>query len=169
MHSCKQLLGVLALVGFVISIIVHVATIFGFVPSRPFWLLHVGVFLVFVPMIPIWNRLVMSRLTGRSLVEAQRAHGELFWQSLRAVPIYVKTASLLCIAYYLAISSLGLAFGVAGAPPARLICSFSGGWMFFYLIPMVFFFWVEPRAREIQELARKSQPQRAPSANQQRA
>jgi len=165
MRSFKRSLGVLALTGFLASLIIHVTTFFGIVPPRLSWLLHSGIFLVFIPMILTWNRLVMSRRTGRSMAEAKRAHSELFSHSLRTVPIWVKAAYLLCFTYYVGISGSGLAAGIAGAPPEKLICSFSGGWMFFYSIPTVFFFWVEPRAREIQEVAYNEQ-QGPPSADQ---
>ena len=156
MRSFKRLLGGLALVGFMASLIVHAATLFGVDPPRLSWLLHVGVFLVFIPMILTWRRLVLSRQTGWSMAEAKRAHGELFWKSLACVPIWVKSASILCCAYSMA---MGMAVGMAGRLGGKTIGSFSGGWLFFYLMPAVFFFWVEPRAREIQEMPNADQPQ----------
>jgi len=147
-RSFKRLLGVLALVGFVASLIVHVTALFGIDPPRLSWLLHVGVFLVFIPMVLTWRRLVLSRQTGLSMAEAKRAHGELFWQSLASVPRWGKVACVLCCAYSM---TMGMAVGMAGGQDGKMIYSFSRGWLFFYLIPTVYFFWVEPRAREISE------------------
>ncbi len=159
-RSFKRLLGVLALAGFTASLSVHAATLLGKTPPRLFQLLHVGIFLVFVPMILTWRKLVLSRQTGLSMAEAKRAYGELFWQSLASVPTWVKVACVLCCIYS---TAMGMAVGVVGGQD-ELIRLFSGGWMLFYLIPAVFFFWVEPRAREIQEIPNTDQPPPPPAA-----
>ena len=98
---------------------------------------------MFVPMILTWRKLVLSRQTGLSMAEAKRAYGELFWQSLASVPTWVKVESVLCCIYS---TAMGMAVGVVGGQD-ELIRLFSGGWMLFYLIPAVFFFWVEPGAQ----------------------
>jgi hypothetical protein len=144
MRSSKRLLGVLSLAGLVASMAVHVLALCGIEPPRASWLLHVGIFVVWIPMICIWGRIVVSRQAGWSFAAAQQAHGELFWRSLQAVPTQFKVAFAFCFAYYLALSGLGIAKGA-------VFVSFSAGWMFFYSIAVVFFSWMEPAARKLQE------------------
>lgn len=53
----KRSTGVLALAGFVTSLVVHAVTFLSLYPPRPFWLLHLGIFVVFIPMVVSQNRL----------------------------------------------------------------------------------------------------------------
>jgi len=68
-------LGVFALTGFVVSLMVHGATFFGVVPPPgALWILHIGLFIAFVPMILI--------LTTKS----RRAGNEAFLRAARLIP-----------------------------------------------------------------------------------
>jgi hypothetical protein len=185
-----RLCGILAVVGFVISLLVHASTFFGVVPPKMTFLLHFGAIVIFIVAVLDWTRVAMSRRTTRSMAEARRAHAELSRQSIRAVPTWIKVVCVLCFAYT-ALNFVLLFVNMEGGAPgnegnhyylhihgkkvrdltadqfhqmeAYEVRGFSGHWMLFYLISAVFFLYVSPTVRMI---AFTGQPPNSPLAEE---
>jgi hypothetical protein len=152
--------------GLLASIVVHLLT---FVPGFPVamghvWPLHIVLFIPFFAMIV---RLKVLQPPGMTQREYQRA-------VMRYVPARVRIVAVSAFAY--AILNFGVFFvQTSGGGPmqrdgryyranhGRIIAEiseaeyhrlealevrgFSGHWLVFYAIPMIFFAWVEPKAR----------------------
>lgn len=89
MKKTLKVLVVIALTGFVLSLIAHFATYLGINPQKkyPFvWLLHIGVFIVFTPAV-----FIMKNMDRK---------GELFFlESAKYAPLWMKV--ICCVFLYM--------------------------------------------------------------------
>lgn len=150
----NTILGGLALVGFGLSLLAHVAALFGVdvqthVPSV--WLLHVGIFVVFVPMV-FQLRSLGSSTDARAL--------------LRGIPVWPALLVVLLFVYALVNFLVFVGGSGPGSPALRgssfvlerkgvlirqiteseyrtfraaEIRGFSGHWLVFYFVPFTHF------------------------------
>jgi hypothetical protein len=126
---------VLAAVGFVLSLIVHVTALFG-IPSplgEFSWLLHMGIFVVWLPTVIVSNRRVKD------------SRQKDFWKvALRGCPQWMKRLTQLCFIYAIINFILFMIFDIAGGgangsedgTPPGILRGFSGHWMAFYSAAM---------------------------------
>jgi hypothetical protein len=125
----------LAAVGLVLSLIVHVLALLG-MPS-PFgelsWLLHVGIFVVWLPTVIVSNTLVKDFKQKD------------FWKAaLRACPQWMKSLTGLFLTYAIINFILFMIFDIGGGDssgsengtPPSVLRGFSGHWMAFYSAAM---------------------------------
>jgi hypothetical protein len=123
---------VLALLGFVASVVVHVST-FAAAPglgmSRTWFLfLHLGVFVVFIPM----------ALSLRNDSEAGGAKGGRSAASFASAPAWMRTVLAVCVAYALVIFGMMIVNEPTHlANQARSARGCSAYWMVFYLASFV--------------------------------
>jgi len=120
---------VLAGLGFILSLWVHIGAVFGVkvAPDYFFVLLHVGIFVVFLPAV-----LVAQRLAGNT----RRSD---FWKVvLKDVPPWLRYAVYACFGYalvnFLFFATRAPAGGSGASPPTATWRGFSGHWMLFYCI-----------------------------------
>ncbi len=150
----KRSIGWIALGGFVVSLVVHVAAILGAdVQERfPFtWILHLGMFIVFVPTV-----LAVRRQPGRGNIMAL----------LGTFPPWARVVTPLLFAYVIVNFGIFMVGSADGTPAlhegkyvlhrrgevvreisttefhernAAVLRGFSGHWLLFYFVPFVFF------------------------------
>lgn len=126
MKSGMFLLSVLAAIGFVLSVCVHVAAVCGVVPpiGQAVWLLHIGIFVVWFPTVLIARR--VSRAEHRKDV----------WKMLWAgCPRWMRWVWYVLVPYV----ALNFIYFVATSSGhhqprdlAATLRAFSGHWMIFY-------------------------------------
>ena len=121
-----RFIGLLAFIGFILSLIIHLSTFFGpgISVTNPLTLaLHLGLFVVFIPFIISARRSVGRRMTLSVLREILPS-----WAVLAMILLFV----------YAVINFLLLFMGglETGTPIAR---GFSGHWLVFYFTPFVYF------------------------------
>ena len=115
----------LALVGFILSMWVHVQAISGHAPPTSLWMLHLGIFVVFIPTV-----LVAQKRVGKT-------NRKDFWTVvLRGAPEWMKYLLYVCFGY----AFVNFVWCLSKLPPGhhtgttprewRLM---SGHWMVFYL------------------------------------
>jgi hypothetical protein len=126
---------VLATIGLVLSLTVHVSSLLG-MPSplgEASWALHIGVFVVWFPAV----------LASRGLVKDFKQ--EDFWKAaLRACPTWMKYMTSLFFVYaivnFLTFMLLDVGGGKidpgSGGTPSSVLRGFSGHWMAFYSAAM---------------------------------
>jgi hypothetical protein len=125
----------LAALGLILSVMVHVLSLFG-LPS-PFggtsWFLHVGIFVVWLPTVLVANTLVKDF--------KQRD----FWKAaLRACPKWMKYLTYFFFGYAIFNFALFIIMDVSGGSgkgggsgtPSNVYRGFSGHWMAFYCVAM---------------------------------
>jgi hypothetical protein len=115
-------LAVLAGIGFVVSLLVHVAAWAGIAPPQAAWALHIGIFVVWLPTV-----LVSQGLT-RDFKQRD------FWTAaLRGAPSWAPMV-LKWLMGYAVVNFLLFMFqtGARGNDPALQARGFSGHWMIFY-------------------------------------
>ena len=121
----------------VASVLVHVLTYFGVDITRGWnsvYVLHFGVFVVFLAMIFYLRRNPLHR-TVRSALEAPR------W-------VWLAIAIAFAYAIYNFNHTLDALRGADAQVKALYgLRAFSGHWIVFYLVPSVFFVYIEPGAR----------------------
>lgn len=115
------ILQLLALAGFLASLLVHLAALAGAAVPQEAMALHLGVFLVFFPAVLLQNRLVVSR--DRS---------QIWSELLRGCPGWVKPTLYLLFGY--ALLNFFRDFVHKPEPQASPFRMFSGHWMLFYFI-----------------------------------
>jgi hypothetical protein len=155
-----------ALAGFLLALAVHIATVFGVDVSSRFpsvWLLHIGALLVFGLFVfsargafanGMKLHVIMDHLpTSAVLAVAVAFAYALFNFFLGTNVIGAGNAEVVAGQYVLTSHGRVLAhvseleYHLRRAWELRL---FSGHWLFFYLVPMVyFFFWREQPARQV--------------------
>lgn len=155
--TLKQTLGLIALVGFMISLLVHLLTYVGINAASffpPIWLLHIGIFVVFIPFV----------LSTQSI---QREHQRnALGVILKDVPLWAKLVLGFVFAYAMINFMLFIGLSEGGSPAiengryilqshgtfirelteseynwqqAYITRGFSGHWLLFYLAPAVYF------------------------------
>jgi hypothetical protein len=125
----------LAALGLVLSVIVHVLSLFGI--SSPFgetsWVLHTGIFVVWLPTILVANRMV------RDFRQKD------FWKvALRACPQWMKNLTYFFLGYailnfalfFISDFTAGDSAKHAGNTAPNVLRGFSGHWMVFYCVAM---------------------------------
>jgi len=165
----NSLLALLACLGFVLSLAVHVAALFGFNASTQIphlWLLHLGIFVVFIPMV---------------LTSQKRLGSKVSFAKLRAVfPAWVVTFGLV-LAVYVALNFLFTMISLREGGPgmqngkfvlqshgrfireltateytalkANEVRGFSGHWLIFYYIPLVYFLFAKRSNPAVEQTA----------------
>jgi hypothetical protein len=155
------LFGLLALLGFILSLAVHIASLFHIDVAQYFsfvWVLHLGIFVVFIPFVFISRKLFGNRLSPN------------FLQDNFSVQVIMLGKIIL---FYVVINFILFMIQSEGASPsilngkfaltnhgklvreiteneyhlfqARVLRGFSGHWLMFYFIPLVFFLFRKKR------------------------
>ena len=164
MTGVRRFFGLLALLGFVLSLIAHLASLTGFDVAAKYpyvWGLHVGIFVVFFPFV------LMSRKTlGRK---------PSFAQIRERFPLWVVAAGAIIFAYAM-LNFLLFGLRTEGGSPsthdgkfvleehgrfirelspaeytslkANEVRGFSGHWLVFYYIPFAYFMFYREPARQ---------------------
>jgi len=160
----KQLVPLIALIGFILSLVVHLLAIFGFDVLGRFpeaWLLHVGIFAVAIPM-------------G---IECKKefGHKPKFRDTLAILPGWVQVIEIALTVYAL-LNFVIFVMGAEGGNPsfnngiyslevhgkfvrelteeqyhlmkANTARGFSGHWLIFYFSPIAYF-WLRKKSSEI--------------------
>ena len=148
-HARLSLGSVYAVCGFIVALVVHVATFtpYSMSPANPFfWILHLGIFPIFIPTVLGLRRWsdVRSGFLGFKTSRLRRR------EILAFLPKWSVRAAALLFAYTFinfALSSGHLPSGNHGSTSipldpeqARyLVRAFSGHWLFFYAVPAIYF------------------------------
>jgi hypothetical protein len=118
----------LAAVGFLLSVAVHVATIAGIpIPGgQMIWTLHVGIFVVWIPTVLITSRIMRGE-----------RRQDLWKVMLSGCPAWMRLAAKVLLGYIILnfiyfMATSGRSGHHVGAPPPSVIRGFSGHWMLFY-------------------------------------
>ena len=158
----NRLIGLAALAGFVLSLVVHVSALLGFDVSAkvPYvWSLHVGIFFVFVPLV----------FSSRKAFGARPSLSEI----RKAFPAWVVALGTLILAYAALNFFLFMLATDGGSPSikdgkfilqshgkfirdlsaseyaafkANEVRGFSGHWLVFYFLPFAYFMFRKPEA-----------------------
>jgi hypothetical protein len=157
----EYLFGLLALLGFILSLTVHIASLFQIDVAQHIsfvWVLHLGVFVVFMPFILICRKLFGNRLSPN------------FLQDNFSIQVIILGKLIM---FYAVINFILFMIQSEGASPsvlngkfaltnhgklvreiteneyhlfqARVLCGFSGHWLIFYFVPLVFFLFRKKR------------------------
>ncbi len=158
----QRVLGIIALIGFMLSLAAHIAAVCGVAVAEhiPFiWLLHLGVFAVFIPLVFAMKNTMGNRPS--------------FKQIRAAFPAWVIVVGI-CLFVYVAVNFLLAMGGMEGEPgladngkyvlsqrgklireispaeftrfKANQIRAFSGHWLLFYFMPFAYFmFYRKPK------------------------
>ncbi len=156
-QSTQKLLATFALIGFGLSLIVHMTTFFGvdLMQSIPWiWILHIGVFPLFFLINPSWRGWHMSweKLIGRAPLWAKTVFNIFFFYAILNFVIFI----FLSKGYTPEINNGKYVLQSAGVvikeiteneyhwQQAYVLRGFSGHWMAFYLIPALYFGYQRP-------------------------
>jgi hypothetical protein len=143
-------LAVYGMVGFTLSLIVHLFALAGVAVQQwfaPVWLLHVGIFPLFFVFV-----FRLRRWRNRPWWRMPTVFGVRFKQLVGYVPRWLHFALPALMVYVLVnfVLATGFAQVLALQPmpahvhlsPAQLMRAFSGHWLIFYAVPAVFFLYV---------------------------
>ena len=122
-----RLLATLAFIGFLASLVVHIAAWFGIAPpgGEIVFLLHIGIFFLWIPLVILSNR-TKPLNAGKNNVD----------YLLAELPKWAGKA-LGILGLYLAVNFIYFMYCTSkypthGVPPWLVLRGFSGHWMFFY-------------------------------------
>lgn len=151
----EYLFGLLALLGFIASLAVHIATLFQIDVAQyiPFvWVLHLGIFVVFIPFVFISRKLFGSRLSPNFLQDnfptqvIMLGKVIMFYAVINFILFMIQSegASPSVLNGKFALTSHGkllreISENEYHVFQARVLRGFSGHWLIFYFVPLAFF------------------------------